>query len=120
MVIKVCTMKKRFFGVMLILTLACTSCLQTLQYLQYIFGGYTYNVLDNSDIWSQGWNNYGSMNVNGPFTGTVWAPLPDGFVPTRGNYQWNGNQCNMTFFNQYGSTCQRSFNWRNGQFYWLR
>lgn len=127
MVIKKCTMKKRIFPVMLMVILSFTSCLPTLQYLQYIFGGYTYNVPDNSDIWSQGWNNYGSMNVNGPYSGMVYTPLPNGFVPVSNfynanqrPYNWVGNRCNMTFFNQYGSTCQRSFNWRNNQFYWLR
>lgn len=113
-------MKKRLFSVMLMVIVTLTGCLPTLQYLQYIFGGYTYNVPQNADWWNQDWNNYGYMNVDGPYSGTVRAPLPNNFFPTRGNYYWNGNQCNMTFFNQYGSTCQRSFNWRNGQFYWLR
>ncbi len=113
-------MKKRLLSVMLMVTLSFTSCLPTLQYLQYIFGGYTYNVPQNVDWWNQDWNNYYSVPVSGPYSGSVYAPMPNGFVPTRYNYRWDYNRCDMTFFNQYGSACQRSFNWRNGQFYWLR
>ncbi len=103
-------------------TLSFTACLPALQYLQYIMGGYTYNVPQNAnwDWWNQDWNNYYSVPVSGLYSGRVYAPMPNGFVPTRYSYRWNNNQCDMTFFNQYGSTCQRSFNWRNGQFFWLR
>lgn len=120
-------MKKKLLFVLLTLTLSFNSCQQLLQYFNYTFGGYMYNVPHNVDWWNQDWNNYGQMNVNGPYSGMVYAPLPNGFVPVSNfynanqrPYNWVGNRCNMTFFNQYGSTCQRSFNWRNGQFYWLR
>lgn len=113
-------MKKKIFVMLLVGLFSTSSCLPTLQYLQYLFGGYTYNVPQNADWWSAGWNNYYSVPVTGPFSGNVYAPMPNGFTPNRYNYRWNGNQCFMTFWNQHGATCQRTFNWRNGQFYWLR
>jgi hypothetical protein len=91
----------------------------------YLYGGYNYNITTQADWYDPNLNYYGDYYVRNSnyYTGYVHTPLPGGFIPRSYRYNWSGNTCTMDLYDDYrqtGNSCQRRFQYRNNQFYWLR
>ncbi len=91
----------------------------------YLYGGYNYNITTQADWYDPNLNYYGDYYVRNPnyYTGYVHTPLPGGFTPRSYRYNWSGNTCTMDLYDDYrqtGNSCQRRFQYKNNQFYWLR